>query len=631
MGWQDDPVVSQIPGASPDLAAKMIADDKAGKIVDVKVGADGNQVPFWAKDAVVSTPKPVAGNKMSEGMQQLEAIQPSVKPTATPEPTFADKWKGTNEAISSLLTALPAQAAGAIAGILKGVTGGEYGTAAGVENAAKTASDVSKSLTYQPRTETGKAALEAVGSAMDASKLAGINPATVLPSVVPGAGKALIKGAKDEASLAGGAVKSAVGAIENTAPLSQAEQAAASSIAKGYVLPPTQVNPSAMNRLVEGWAGKWNMSQEASIKNQPVTNNLAKSAIGLRRDAPLDVAALDSVRAEAGAPYGAIKSLEMPITLDEKFAKSIDNLMGDYSAAAKRFPGQFKDDKIYQLRNDLLTDPAMMLKEPLPGTNVPSIFKTLDKAAIEQPGPPILNTLEQAASELHPHGYGQELSAADRAAALPINELKMTSMTPSEAIELVKTLRFRASNRLAGAAFENPENRALGLAERSAANEIDSLIERRLTEAGQGKLANQYREGRTRIAQTYDIQAALNDVTGNVDARKIAFLGKKRPFSGALADIAEFGNIGREVAAPPETFGGHPGINPLDIGLAGVQAASGKPGAAMRGLGIAAGRPVMAKLGTSDWYQNAMVSPRRNLSNISTAPSLAELSAEQRK
>jgi len=610
MGWQDDPVVSATGGTT----------------------APANPVPFWQKDAVVTPSAKPATSKMSEGMQQLEAIQPSVKPTETPEPTFADKWKGTNEAISSLLTALPAQAAGAIAGILKGVTGGEYGTAQGVENAAKTASEVSKSLTYAPRTETGKAALEAVGNAMDASKLAGINPATVLPSVVPGAAKALVKGAKDEAGYAGGAVKTAVGALDNTAPLTQSEAAAASSISKGYVLPPTQVNPSAMNRLVEGWAGKWNLSQEASIKNQPVTNNLAKSAIGLKRDAPLTVSALDDVREAAAAPYREIKSLEIPIKLDETFANKIDGLTGDYSAAAKRFPDQFKDDKILQLRNSLLTDPALVGKEPAPGTGVPGIFKTLDKAAIEQPGPPILSTLEQAASELHPHGYGAELSAADRTAALPQNiKLPTTSMTPGEAIELVKTLRFRATNRLAGAAFENPENRALGLAERRAADEVDRLIERNLTQNGRGDLANQYKEGRTRIAQTYDIQAALNDTTGNVDARKIAFLAKKRPFSGALSDIAEFGAIGRKVAAPPETFGGHPGVNPLDIGLAGVQAASGRPGAALRGIGIATGRPLMAKLGTSDWYQNAMVAPRRNLSNISSAPSLAELSAEQRK
>lgn len=591
------------------------------------------------------SPAPIAA-KTQSGYVGVDAIPTPMEKTApTPEPStsLTDKWKGANETLTSLLTSVPAHIAGAVAGLFHGVTSGNIGTQKGIEDAAQKANEVAQSLTYSPRTEAGKADLAAVGNALDATKISGLNPATVLPGIVPGAGKAIGNAAKNEVSLAAGAAKTGLGLDGAVAPLTQAQEAATSAMSKGYILPPTQVNPSAMNRLVEGWAGKWNLSQEASTKNQPITNNLAKSAIGLKRDAPLDIATLDEVRVEAGKPYAAIKASEVPINLDEAFAKKIDGLTGDYSAAAKRFPDQFKDDKILQLRNSLLTDPAMIGKEPLPGKGVPGIFNTLDKAAIEQPGPAIMNTLEQAASELHPHGYGKPLSAGDRAAALPINELPITSMTPSEAIELVKTLRFRASNRLAGASFENPENRALGLAERSAANAVDSLIERNLTTAGKADLATAYREGRTRIAQTYDIQAALNEATGNVDARKVAFLAKKRPFSGALADIAEFGAIGKKVAAPPETFGGHPGINPLDIGLAGVQAASGKPGAALRGIGIATGRPLMAKIGTSEWFQNKFVQPstgdgaiRRSLTslaNLQSQPitSLAELSAERRQ
>lgn len=44
---------------------------------------------------------------------------------------------------------------------------------------------------------------------------------------------------------------------------------------------------------------------------------------------------------------------------------------------------------------------------PKPGTDVPSIFKTIDKNVIEQPQSRIQKTIETAATELHPHGYGQ--------------------------------------------------------------------------------------------------------------------------------------------------------------------------------------------------------------------------------
>src|SRR4029077_14582844 len=105
-------------------------------------------------------------------------------------------------------------------------------------------------------------------------------------------------------------------------------------------------------------------------------------------------------------------------------------------------------------------------------------------------------------------------------------------------MELVKTLRFRATNHLKS--FDNPENRALGFAERNAAEAVDGLIERTLQQNDKGDLAKQYREGRTRIAQSYDVQAALNDVTGNVDARKLASIAGKKPFTAQLKDIADF-------------------------------------------------------------------------------------------
>lgn len=46
-------------------------------------------------------------------------------------------------------------------------------------------------------------------------------------------------------------------------------------------------------------------------------------------------------------------------------------------------------------------------KVPLPGEEVPSIYKTIDRNVIDQPQSSIQKTIESAATELHPHGYGQ--------------------------------------------------------------------------------------------------------------------------------------------------------------------------------------------------------------------------------
>lgn len=68
----------------------------------------------------------------------------------------------------------------------------------------------------------------------------------------------------------------------------------------GYVVPPTQANPTLANRLVEGLAGKVSTAQNASVRNQAVTNDLAKRAIGAEDLTP---EALQSVRNAANAQY----------------------------------------------------------------------------------------------------------------------------------------------------------------------------------------------------------------------------------------------------------------------------------------------------------------------------------------
>lgn len=61
--------------------------------------------------------------------------------------------------------------------------------------------------------------------------------------------------------------------------------------------------------------------------------------------------------------------------------------------------------KLQEIYNAFKSDLAPP-KVALPGQEVPSIYKTIDRNVIEQIQPPILKTIETAATELHPHGYG---------------------------------------------------------------------------------------------------------------------------------------------------------------------------------------------------------------------------------
>lgn len=104
--------------------------------------------------------------------------------------------------------------------------------------------------------------------------------------------------------------------------------------AAGYVVPPTAVNPSVVNSVVEGIGGKIKTAQGASFKNQEVTNALAKKAIGLAPDDPLTRASLASVRDQAGGAYKAVQGLQS-VNWDQAFERSVKGLVPSGAGAVK--------------------------------------------------------------------------------------------------------------------------------------------------------------------------------------------------------------------------------------------------------------------------------------------------------
>ena len=77
----------------------------------------------------------------------------------------------------------------------------------------------------------------------------------------------------------------------------------------GYVLPPSQANSTFAGNRLESIAGKAAMNQEAVIRNQQVTNALARKAVGLPENAPLTPGALKSIRDELREPYREVAAL----------------------------------------------------------------------------------------------------------------------------------------------------------------------------------------------------------------------------------------------------------------------------------------------------------------------------------
>lgn len=106
----------------------------------------------------------------------------------------------------------------------------------------------------------------------------------------------------------------------------------------GYVIPPTQANPSLINRLVEGVSGKVSTAQNASLRNQEITNKLTAKSLGLPEDTVITPEVLSNLRNTAGQAYENL-GLSGRIKTSPKFVQALDNIQPykDAKAALRDF------------------------------------------------------------------------------------------------------------------------------------------------------------------------------------------------------------------------------------------------------------------------------------------------------
>lgn len=170
--------------------------------------------------------------------------------------------------------------------------------------------------------------------------------------------------------------------------------------------------------------------------------------------------------------------------------------------------------------------------------------------------------------------------------------------SPQAGLELVRHLRADAAANLK--AFSDPGRQALGLSQRQAAEAVDNLIERNLTAVGKPDLVKEYRDMRQLLARSYDVEAATNAETGNVNARIIGALAKKgRPLMGQLRDIANAARAFPKAMQNPEMFGGTEGLGILDAGAAAMSHGATLP--------VSIARPAVRSALLSSPYQNMLM------------------------
>lgn len=172
------------------------------------------------------------------------------------------------------------------------------------------------------------------GALQGAASTAIVNPEDALSG---GAIGAVLPGGSVLASKAGNLLGKGLGKLASGGDVipQATKEAAGKAISQGYVVPPSQVKPTLANRLIEGTAGKITTAQNASARNQGISNTLAAKAIGA---SDLSEGSITAVRKSANAHYDAVAKVGK-LESDDTFRAAIDQASARTAKFAEDFPG----------------------------------------------------------------------------------------------------------------------------------------------------------------------------------------------------------------------------------------------------------------------------------------------------
>lgn len=388
-----------------------------------------------------------------------------------------------------------------LAGVGKAFT--DIGRSAGQMIGTVSPQDVAESRKYdQPLMDTGAGMAGSI-----AGNVAAAAPAMLIPGVnsVAGAGAmggvlgALQPTTADESRLKNTAVGAALGAGSQwglgklagiaQSRLASAEAEAAANAAKnaardqgvaaaqelGYKTIPSVSGGGLTGRIVEGATGTAKAKQLAAVRNQELTNTLAKKAFGLAEDAPLNRETLAAVRADA-AQAGYAPARQIPrIEADQTFRNEVGALTSRADNAAKDFGALVESD-------------VTPLVERLQGIKSFSGDSAVDAISI----------FREKSSELYAQG-NRTLGSAYRKASEAIESQLERGMAKNGGAELIKD--FRAARTKIAQTFD--AEKAL----REGQGNIDALALKKIFAKNPGRMTGE-------LSQIAKAASAMPDVMG---------------------------------------------------------------------------------------------------------------------
>lgn len=113
---------------------------------------------------------------------------------------------------------------------------------------------------------------------------------------------------------------------------------------QGYIVTPGSVTPSVQNVLGERIAGKQRLQEAASVRNQQVTDTLARRALGVADDVQLTPQEMKKIRAaEFDKGYKPVAQIGA-VQTDKAFTDALDDVVSQFTGKAKSFPGAAPDE-----------------------------------------------------------------------------------------------------------------------------------------------------------------------------------------------------------------------------------------------------------------------------------------------
>ena len=108
---------------------------------------------------------------------------------------------------------------------------------------------------------------------------------------------------------------------------------------EGYLVTPGSVTPSSQNVIAERLGGKTRVQQEFAARNQEVTDRLARRALGLPENAPLERATTQQIRRdEFQRGYEPLNRIGA-VRTDQDFNTALDDVLQAYTGPGRSFPG----------------------------------------------------------------------------------------------------------------------------------------------------------------------------------------------------------------------------------------------------------------------------------------------------